>query len=112
METQGTDGDYALPPIDVPARAGKSRRPSARNSKRDREREDTRKAGETLSDLEIELSILQSSYEACLNAGLQALTREQVSTDGQMPVLTIQMLNVAKCPACQSWIIGLKCPVC
>ena len=112
MERPDTAGAYDSRPTDADVRAERSRRRSAENSNDGPEREDTATAGEKQSDLEIELSILQSNYEKCLNFGLKARTIQQETTDGQMPVLVIQMLNVDKCPTCGSWIVGRTCPIC
>ncbi len=112
MERPDIDGAYdsrlAVPDV----RAERSRRRSGENSTDGPGKEGTEKAGGRQSDLEIELSILQSNYEKCLNFGLKARTIQQMTTDGQMPVLVIQMLNVSKCPTCQSWIVGRTCPIC
>lgn len=112
MERPDTAGAYDSRPTDVGARAERSRRRSAESSSDAQEKEGTATAGEKQSDLEIELSILQSNYEKCLNAGLKARAIPTQTTDGQMPVLVIQMLNVGKCQTCGSWIVGQACPIC
>jgi hypothetical protein len=112
MERPDTDGAYDSRPTGAGARAGRSPRRSAESSGDGQEREDTATAGAKQSDLEIELSILQSNYEKCLNFGLKARAIPTQSINGEMPVLVIQMLNVNKCPTCGSWIVGWTCPTC
>jgi len=112
MESPDTDGAYDSRPTDAGARAERSRQRSAESSSDGGGKEGTATAGEKQSDLEIELSILQSNYEKCLNAGLKARAIPTQTIDGQMPVLVIQMLNVGRCQACGSWIVGLTCPIC
>ena len=112
MERTGTDGGSDLAPGAGRARAGRSRRRSGESSNDGPEKGDTATAGGTQSDLEIELSILQSNYEKCLNFGLKARAIPTQTIDGQMPVLVIQMLNVGKCQTCGSWIVGPTCPTC
>ena len=112
MERIDTDGALDLPLTAAGARVERSRRRSARSSNSDQAKDDTGKAESLQTELEIELSILQSNYEKCLNFGLKARTIQQETTDGQMPVLVIQMLNVDKCPTCGSWIVGRTCPIC
>ena len=112
MERLDTDGGSDSRLTDAGARAGGSRRRSAESSSDGPEREDTEKAGGTQPDLEIELSILHSNYEKCLNFGLKARVIPTQTIDGQQPVLVIQMLNVSKCPMCGSWIVGWTCPTC
>jgi hypothetical protein len=58
------------------------------------------------------LDALQSDLNQAIEAGLSARIGEQVSKDGQTPVLTIQLWNVSRCPDCGSWISGRKCPMC
>ena len=93
-------------------RGGRSSRRSAESSGDGQEREDTTTVGAKQSDLEIELSILQSNYEKCLNFGLKARAIPTQTIDGKQPVLVIQMLNVGRCPTCGSWIVGWTCPTC
>ena len=112
MERTDTAGGSDLAPGAGRARAGRSRPRSGEDSSDGPERGDTATADGTQSDLEIELSILQSNYEKCLNYGLKARTFLQETTDGQMPVLVIQMLNIGKCQTCGSWIVGQGCPIC
>lgn len=112
MEKLDSDGVSDSRPIDAPARAGKSRRRSFENLHIDQAKDDTGQAENSQIDLEIELSILQSNYEKCLNYGLNARVMQRTAADNQMPVLLIQMLNISKCPGCGNWIVGLKCPTC
>src|SRR5262245_36860806 len=72
MESPDTAGAYDSRPTDAGARAERSRQRSAESSSDGGGKEGTATAGEKQSDLEIELSILQSDYEKCLNAGLKA----------------------------------------
>ena len=112
MERPDTAGACDSRLTDAGARAERSRRRSAESSSDGQEKGDTAIAGEKQRDLEIELSILQSNYEKCLNFGLKARAIPTQTIDGQMPVLVIQMLNVGKCQTCGSWIVGPTCPTC
>ncbi|MGH9766094.1 MAG: hypothetical protein ACREAB_01565 [Blastocatellia bacterium] len=112
METQGSDGACVSPPTDHPDPAGKSRRKSKSGSRGDQAKAVTSKAAGKPTDLGVELSLLQSVYEQAINAGLCARTTGQDSNNGQIPVLTIQIWNVSKCPECESWIVGRICPIC
>lgn len=112
MERADTDGGLGLQPIGDPAQAARSRRRSAASSSDDLGKEDTKTAERSQPDLEIELSILQSNYEKCLNFGLRARIVESMTIDGLTPVLTIQMLDVSRCPTCNNWIPGQACPMC
>jgi hypothetical protein len=64
-------------------------------------------------DLPASLELLQNAYKQTIDAGLRARTTQRVGgANGQIPVLTIQLWNVSKCPKCESWISGLTCPIC
>lgn len=112
MERPDTAGAYDSRPTDEGARAERSRRRSAESSSDGQEKDGTATAGGQPKDFAVELSLLQSVYEQAIVAGLWAKATEQVALNGQMPVLTIQLWNVSKCPTCESWITGLTCPMC
>lgn len=112
MEKQDTDGAFDSQSVALAVPAEKSRRRSAENSRSAQERAGTPTAGKQPKDFAVELSLLQSVYEQAIVAGMWGKTTEQTAMDGQMPVLTIQLWNVSKCPACGSWITGRTCPTC
>jgi hypothetical protein len=112
MERSDTDGAYDSQQAGPGVRAEKSRRRSGENSNDDPEKEGTAIAGRRPNDFAVELSLLQSVYEQAISAGLRAKTTQLATTDGQIPVLTIQLWNVSKCPICGSWIVGQTCPIC
>lgn len=105
------DGGCVSPDLERLAQAAKSRRRSKGNSKRGPAKDGTLKADKKQTDLDVELSLLQSVYEQAINAGLKA-TSFETETATQMPVIVIRLFNVSKCPECGSWISGRKCPMC
>ncbi len=113
MERLGTDGGSDSQLTAARAQADGSRRRSGEDSNNDRAKGVTSKADGQPNDFAVELSLLQSVYEQAISAGLRARTTQRAGgSDGQIPVLTIQLWNVSKCPTCGSWITGLTCPIC
>ncbi len=111
METI-TDGGSDSPEPGYLNGEAKSPPVSESSSKPDPEKDVTPAAARTPSALDGALSLLQSAYDQALSLGLRAKSTEQTTRDGQMPVLTIQILNVSKCPGCRGWINGTTCPIC
>lgn len=63
------------------------------------------------SDLETELSILQTVYDQALQAGLRAKKIPGHTPTGA-PMLTLELHDVLLCPVCKVWTSETPCPVC